>query len=341
MPGVQISRASSDVVAAIDVDALACRTYSSNHASTRVFVEDITTFNPRRMLKEVPYSKNVDLMVVCAPCQPFSNQNRHKGNDERANLILQAARFAKVLKPSGILFENVPGIGSAGVLESLRMALEKVGYHVGRPLRVNAADLGVPQRRIRCVMFAARSAAAVRRFEEADFALGSKTVADAIGQLRPLASGEHDPVDPLHRARTHSAVALRRLSAIPRNGGSRDALPEELQLACHKDRRGYPDVYGRMGWDDVAPTLTTGCTDITRGRFAHPEQDRAITLREAALLQSFPPDYVFHGNGSQIATQIGNAVPVAMVRAMVPTIVGALTMKTPSRQRRSEMESRP
>lgn len=331
-----------DVVAAVDMDELACLTYSANHPGTRVFSEDITALDPRRLVKEVPLARKADLMVVCAPCQPFSNQNQHKANDGRADLILQAARFAKVLRPRGILFENVPGIvGNAGVFDRLKEALEAVGYHVGEPMRINAADLGVPQRRVRCVMFAARSQAAVKRFESGDFKRGRQTVMDAIGKLRPLASGERDPLDPLHRARTHSALALRRLQAVPRNGGSRDAMPEELQLACHKDCRGYPDVYGRMGWDDVAPTLTTGCTDVTRGRFAHPDQDRAITLREASLLQSFPPGYVFHGNASQIATQIGNAVPVAMVEAMVPVIVAALSSKVrrPARTARG-METR-
>ena len=103
---------------------------------------------------------------------------------------------------------------------------------------------------------------------------------------------------------------------IPKDGGSRFSLPPELELKCHKNKKGYPDVYGRMKWDDVAPTLTTGCTDITRGRFAHPRDDRAITLREAALLQTFPVNYKFAGNSSQIAAQIGNAVPVKMVEAI-------------------------
>ncbi|MEH3064686.1 MAG: DNA cytosine methyltransferase [Methylobacterium radiotolerans] len=101
-------------------------------------------------------------------------------------------------------------------------------------------------------------------------------------------------------------------------------MPSELRLKCHASTHGFPDVYGRMKWDDVAPTLTTGCTDVTRGRFAHPDQDRAITLREAALLQTFPRKYIFHGPYNRVTTQIGNAVPVAMVSAMVPALVEAL-----------------
>lgn len=316
-----------DVVAAVDNNLLACRTYAANHPEVRLFERDIRKLRPREILEAVPSAARADLMVVCAPCQPFSNQNRKKADDPRASLVLEAARFARVLKPKGILFENVPGIASVGgVYEDLTRALRRVGYVVGSPRRINAADMGVPQRRIRCVMFAARSAEAVALFDAADFPMERKTIASAIRDLPPLESGQSDPDDRLHAARHHSPVALARLRAIPRDGGSRAALPPELRLKCHENTRGFPDVYGRMAWNDVAPTLTTGCTDVTRGRFAHPDQDRAITLREAALLQTFPPGYEFHGPFKDVATQIGNAVPVAMVRAMVPAIASALSL---------------
>jgi DNA (cytosine-5)-methyltransferase 1 len=146
------------------------------------------------------------------------------------------------------------------------------------------------------------------------------TVEQAIGKLCPLKSGEKDPNDPLHYASKHLPLALERLKHIPKNGGSRFSLPAELELNCHKNHDGHGDVYGRMCWQDVAPTLTTGCTDVTRGRFAHPRDDRAITLREAAILQSFPRNYKFRGNKSQITAQIGNAVPVELVKALAPTL---------------------
>ena len=313
---------SFDVVAAVDCDDLACRTYAANHPGVRLFERDIRELDPREIIDATAGAAEPDLLVVCAPCQPFSNQNRHKGDDPRATLVLQAARYAAVLRPKGILFENVPGI--TGVYEELSRALADIGYRVGLPRKVNAADLGVPQRRLRCVMFAARTAEAVERFATAELSAPRKTVGDVLRGLMPLQSGQVDPGDPLHSARKHAPIALSRLRSIPVDGGSRSALPPELRMRCHEAKRGYPDVYGRMAWDDVAPTLTTGCTDVTRGRFAHPEQDRAITLREAALLQTFPPGYVFHGPRKRVATQIGNAVPVAMVGAMVPAIVHAL-----------------
>jgi DNA (cytosine-5)-methyltransferase 1 len=165
-------------------------------------------------------------------------------------------------------------------------------------------------------MIASRSQAALELFVCAKFKKKSSTVRKAIGDLPKLANGACDPRDPLHHARTHCDLALLRLANIPKNGGSRFALPPELVLKCHRGSKAFPDVYGRMHWDEVAPTLTTGCDDVTRGRFAHPEQDRAITLREAALLQSFPLRYQFCGNRRDIARQIGNAVPVRMFEGL-------------------------
>ena len=142
-----------------------------------------------------------------------------------------------------------------------------------------------------------------------------RTVRDAIAGLPELAASECDPTDPLHAARSHQPIALERLRAIPKDGGSRSSLPKSLALRCHNQPNSFPDVYGRMAWDDVAPTLTTGCTDITRGRFAHPDQDRAITPREAALIQTFPRRYWFAGSSGVVARQIGNAVPCALMHA--------------------------
>lgn len=137
--------------------------------------------------------------------------------------------------------------------------------------------------------------------------------------LETLSSGENSHLDPYHFARKHTQIALKRMQYIPQNGGDRFSLPPELILPCHKGKKGYPDVYGRMYWDDVAPTLTTGCTDVTRGRFMHPADNRAITLREAARLQTFPDSFIFAGNSGSIAQQIGNAVPVQLAYVMGKT----------------------
>ena len=294
-----------------------------NHPTVDLIESDIRLTEPATIIERFPEAFGVDLLVLCAPCQPFSRQNRKRAVDNRAELLLQAPRFAEALRPGCLLIENVPGLATLSnghILEKLKAQLIDAGYLLSNPRRIDAAHLGVPQRRVRCVMLACQSETALRIFEEFELPMTRRTVRDFIGDLPELKAGECSASDALHRARAHQKIALERLYAIPKNGGSRSALPAHLRLKCHRDDLSYSDVYGRMHWDDVAPTLTTGCDDITRGRFGHPEQDRAITLREAALLQTFPMSYRFAGNKSEIARQIGNAVPVVMVEALVPVI---------------------
>lgn len=308
------------VVAAVDNDPIACGTYRLNHPNTPVFEDDIEDVDPNTIRSEYLGGRDVDLLIVCAPCQPFSSQNRKRAPDTRSRLILQAGRFARVLRPKLIFFENVPGLASAStLLDELRESLGP-DYSLGAPHRVDAADYGVPQRRIRCIMMASRMGPPPAPPPALTPKGKRATVKGAIGHLARLGSGESDSADTLHRARSHQPIALQRLRAVPKDGGSRSSLPVELQLACHQAVAvtKFSDVYGRMSWSDTAPTLTTGCTDITRGRFAHPHDDRAITLREAALLQTFAPNYQFMGSASDIATQIGNAVPTKLIEAFVP-----------------------
>lgn len=322
-----LKRHSFRVVAAVDADPVACRTYRLNHPRTRMIEDDIRRVDPAAIRERDLGGEYLDLLAVCAPCQPFSSQNRKRSDDDRARLILQAGRFAEVLKPRLIFFENVPGLAAqASLLAELREALGPQ-YMLDEPQRIDAADYGVPQRRVRCIMLAARGGPPPELPQPSTPKGRRISVRQAIGHLRSLRAGEMDPDDVLHTARCHQEIALRRLGAIPKNGGSRSSLPLDLQLACHVSagKRKFPDVYGRMSWDDVAPTLTTGCTDITRGRFAHPEDDRAITPREASLLQTFPPDYWFSGTMSDVQTQIGNAVPVGLIEALAPTFRLALS----------------
>ncbi|MBI2354206.1 MAG: DNA cytosine methyltransferase [Deltaproteobacteria bacterium] len=310
------------VLAAIDNDPIACETYRLNHPEVHLFPSDIRTLNPATLRKDIGFTGRLDLLVVCAPCQPFSSQNRKRSTgDHRADLVLESLKFIKEFEPEVVFFENVPGIAIFGPLHSLRHKLAELGYALAEPMTLNAADCEVPQRRERCIMVAARNRECITTFYESINSRPTVTVRQAIGGLRQLCSGERDPDDPLHFARNHQPIVLQRLQHIPKDGGSRLSLPPELELECHKGRKNdFPDVYGRMRWDDVAPTLTTGCTDVTKGRFAHPRDNRAITLREAALLQSFPLQYRFFGNSGQIARQIGNAVPVNMIRTLAPSL---------------------
>lgn len=309
------------VVAAVDNDPVACETYRLNHPRTHMIESDIRKVNPKDIRRYDLAGKDLDLLVVCAPCQPFSSQNRNKTTDQRSRLILQAGKFAKILRPRLIFFENVPGLASHKKL--LRALKRELGekYRLSSAEKIDAADFGVPQRRVRCIMFATRSSR-LPILPTPTTPTGNRiTVRDTISHLKSLKSGEIDVHDTLHAARRHQKIALRRLVKVPKNGGSRTSLPPHLKLACHVNVRSgsFSDVYGRMSWDLVAPTLTTGCTDITRGRFAHPQDNRAITPREAALLQTFPANYKFAGNSGEVQIQIGNAVPVRLIEALTFT----------------------
>ncbi len=315
------------VVAAVDNDPLAGKTYRLNNKNAQLYSDDIQQVDPAEIRTHQLDGEDLDLLIVCSPCQPFSNHNRNRGNDARVELILQASRFAEVLKPKIIFFENVPGIARqelSDVLDRLRTELKKIGYALGPSSMIDLADFGVPQRRLRCVLFATHQDYQIELPSPTTPKGRRNSVKQAIGDLASLRSGEKDEDDALHFARNHQPIALKRMTHIRKNGGDRFSLPPELELKCHKGKKGFPDVYGRMHWSQVAPTLTTGCTDVTRGRFMHPRDNRAISLREAARLQTFPDDYQFAGNSGQIATQIGNAVPPAFIEALAPSLRKAM-----------------
>lgn len=322
-----LTQAGFQVVGAVDYDAGACRTYRANHPSVRLIEDDIRKVDPDVFSDLIP--GKLDLLVVCAPCQPFSSQNRYKNFlDSRNTLVEESKKFVKRYTPSLVFLENVPGLASTKVLSEFTTWLRsEAGYDVSESMRVDAADLGVPQRRMRMILIAAKKVSLAKAIDIPR--VRGKTVGQIIMDLPiPPVGRTTAKDDPLHYARAHSILNIERLKHIPIDGGSRDSLPYHLQLICHRDKRktSFSDTYGRMKLGEVAPTLTTGCTDITRGRFAHPIQNRAITLREAARLQTFPDEYIFHGNASQVAMQIGNAVPPGMMEAIARSLKAALEM---------------
>jgi len=317
-----LKAAGFSVTFGIDNDAAAVATYKVNHPQTSLFCEDIKQVSLENAATTLRGGARLSVLAVCAPCQPFSSQNRKRGAfDERASLVLEAVRFAQYFRPETIWVENVPGIARSSEKDQLRGALASLGYKFGQPLRIEASALGVPQRRVRSIFVATLSGDVLDRVEKFRTEFSGdlpSTVRQAFRGLQRLGPGEYAENDPLHFARRHAELTVARLRAIPIDGGSRSALPKELQLSCHASlgNNSFPDVYGRMAWDAPSPTLTTGCTDVTRGRFAHPEEDRAISLREAARLQSFPDSYSFVGRPTEIARLIGNAVPYEMARRM-------------------------
>ncbi len=229
--------------------------------------------------------------------------------DKRNNLVFEFLRFIEEFQPKAIMMENVPALADDRRMKKFRAGLAELGYESNCDV-LNAADYDVPQRRRRMILLAGKKgpiiyAPAVPRIA---------TVRKAIGSL-PKPGKSKDPLHDLPEQRTEKIMDL--IRHIPKDGGGRRQMGPEWQLECHKNYpSGFKDVYGRMWWDEVSPTITGGCTNPSKGRFLHPEQNRAITLREAALLQSFPPDYYFSLNeGKQGASlMIGNALPPNFIK---------------------------
>lgn len=250
------------------------------------------------------------LLVGCAPCQGFAAHRKSiEGHDPRRNLFEAFCRIAAKVQPDAILMENVPDLFSRDHwphFEAGRVILENAGYQVRSGI-YNFAGFGLPQERFRAVVMAFRS-----DFQMPNAPLTSdhyRTVRDAIGHLRPIESGQADPNDPMHVASKHRESTLATIRSVPKNGGNR---PQGVGPACLDRTRaahgGYTDVYGRLAWDRPSVTVTARCRTPSCGRFTHPDQDRGLTTREAALLQGFPPDYVFEGPFDDGFKQVGNAV---------------------------------
>jgi DNA (cytosine-5)-methyltransferase 1 len=318
------------VLAAVESNSTAAATYRLNHPEVALYDKDIREVTPDEMLTRCGLQPGeLTVLSVCAPCQPFSRQNRSKKDENRTRLVLEMLRFTEALKPKFAFMENVPGLAKGknkNIFDELIGGLTKLGYVVSQPRVVDAANYGVPQFRKRLILLASREKMCLAIPDithvspgEAEKAEKAKwqTVGEAFEGLCKLDAGQQSQSDTLHKARSHTALNLERIKHIPHNGGSRRSLPLYLRLKCHQNGEdiGYNDVYGRLDSRKPSNTLTTGCTNFTKGRFAHPTEDRAITPREAARLQTFPDTYRFDGSHEQIARQIGNAVPVGLAEA--------------------------
>lgn len=313
------------VLAGIDNNILCEETYNKNNFPAVFINADMTKFTPEILLNIIPELQTVpseDLLLAgCAPCQPFSQANKSEEYSPDATLLSQFGRFVEFFLPGQVVVENVPGIARVkgnSTFKRFLSLLRKYDYKVVfKP--INAKYYGVPQNRVRLLVLAARNVANVSFPKQTHFSnpTGNQkrlvTVRDTIAKYPPLSAGERDNTIPNHSAAKLESINLKRLQNTPHDGGSRTSWNADLTLKCHSDgHKGHTDVYGRMFWDRPAPTLTCKCQSISNGRYAHPEQDRAISLREAAAIQSFPDDYIFYGSNTSIAAQIGNAVPVLL-----------------------------
>lgn len=349
------------VKAAVEIENAAVNTYLSYPPLARVNVlcgregGDICALSGEDILKAAAIDRDdIYLLAGCPPCQNFSRKNPNnlkKPVKERKKLLFEFLRIIEEITPPFILMENVPGIQAPAnkrILNGFLSRLRKKYFLVYGIL--NAADYGVPQTRERFVLHAVRKDI-YHELKKDGFSfelplathsrMGTnglapwKTVRDAIGDLPPINAGE-TYVDPKKRVYNHKCAGLsemniKRIREIRAHGGSRTGLPDDLVLKCHKKKdaegkafSGHGDVYGIMAADRPSPTMTGGCLFYSKGRYGHYEQDRAISIREAARLQTFPDDFIFGESLSDAALQIGNAVPVELVKASATSLKRAM-----------------
>ena len=311
------------VILGIDSDSNCRITYESNNSPAKFLCSDIRDLDPEdisKYIKDIP--RNQIIFAGCAPCQPFTKQRSKTKYPEQRTLLSEFARFVKAFKPGHVFVENVPGIRKAVEKESpyreFIELLDDLKYNFLDGV-VDAKNYSVPQTRRRLILLASR----FRKMEMPQPTHGSgllpyPTVREAIAGYAPIKAGETHPKIPNHRASDLSPINLKRITNTSPNGGDRRDWPPDLRLECHKNGyNGHTDVYGRMWWDKPAPALTSRCNSLSNGRYGHPKQNRAISLREAAKLQSFDDSYIFHASSiNHMALQIGNAVPVKLAEAV-------------------------
>jgi len=316
-----------DVVLGIDSDPSCQYPYEHNNdvPFLHAKVEELTESDKAGLF---PAGTNHKVLIGCAPCQPFSNYMTGKSSRaENWQLVNDFAALIEELEPEIVSMENVPslqGFDGRRIFKSFVAKLNALKYFVWSR-NVFCPDYGIPQHRSRLVLLASKLAP-IELLPPTHSQDSYVSVRDAIGMLEPLVAGESSDADPLHRVRDLSELNLERIRQS-KPGGSWQDWDESLIAACHRRDSGqtYRSVYGRMRWEEPSPTITTQCYAYGSGRFGHPEQDRAISLREAALLQTFPETYQFTRPNEQITfngvgRHIGNAVPVKLARVIAKSI---------------------
>lgn len=295
------------VVVGVEKDHNAARTYVMNHPTTALFEKDVRDVSVAEVLRLLG-NRKIHLLAGCPPCQGFSmlrRLNRKKVTRDHRNMLLwEFFRFVKGLRPYTLFMENVPGLLHYSPFDDFIVQLEKMGYFIEFDV-LDLSMYGVPQKRKRLVLLASM-------LGKLSLPVGEKkvvTVRDIIGKL----GSPEKTLDSAHRQVANHTTRIREIiSKIPKDGGSRKDLPKRLLLECHlKENIGFSDVYGRLKWDSLSSTITGGCLNPSKGRFLHPSEDRVITPREAALLQTFPKRYLFPPDVSKTAlgTLIGDALP--------------------------------
>lgn len=327
-----LSQAGVEVLAGID-NSKDCRdTYQRNIPGSRYIRHNIVSLSAPELGRRLGIAPDDPDLIFCgcSPCQFWSKIRTDKSNSEKtAFLLKQFQRFIRHFRPGFVVVENVPGLAKTKdhtILADFIQFLEKLNYRYTDGI-INAAHYGVPQNRMRYLLIASR-VTEVHPLPKVD-AAEHLTVADFIGQkhgFAPIGAGTRDRSDFNHTTMSLSEKNLERIAMTPHSGGTRTAWAgrSDLQIpAYRKSDNIFRDVYGRMAWDKPAPTITTKFLSLSNGRFGHPEENRAISVREGAALQTFPMDYVFRGeNLAALGRQIGNAVPPALARCIGEHLLG-------------------
>lgn len=326
-------KAGMSVAFALDIDPDAKTTFCKNFPDAHFCDKSITKLTDADLQPALDACKgSLKLFCGCAPCQPFTKQNTESPKrDARKSLLTHFGKVIERYRPDFVFVENVPGLQKLpkrknGPFPAFKGLLESLEYNLDFGV-VAAQDYGTPQMRRRFVLLASKHGKI--RIPDCTHGKGRansyRTVRDAIADLPVISAGEActTPNVRNHRAAELSSLNMKRIKASPHDGGSRSSWPKILWPECYtrnneegETHSGHTDCYGRLWWDKPATGLTTRCISYSNGRFGHPEQDRAISIREAARLQGFDDNFVFFGNLNSMAKQIGNAVPVDLAYAM-------------------------
>lgn len=322
------------VSAGYDIDEMCRFPYEYNNPGAKFHRQSVTSLSASKLSRHYPKG-HARILVGCAPCQTFSKytQGLENDTDPKWTLLRDFGRLVRGLKPDIVSMENVAELQRYEIFHDFMSILDDEGFHYTKDPKkwvVQCQDYGVPQHRRRLVILASRFGP-IELIPPTHRPSEHRTVADALRKLPPLRAGEEWPTDPLHRSSTLSIRNLRRIRTSKPGGTWRD-WPRELRAECHKEESGqhYSSVYGRMEWDKPSPTITTQFFGFGNGRFGHPEQDRGLSLREGAILQSFPKGYQFvepmaDYHFKKIGRLIGNAVPVRLGVVIGKTIARHLS----------------
>lgn len=316
------------IAAGIDLDPSCAYPYERN-LKAKFIRKDISEVGGDELMR-LWHAGSVRLLAGCAPCQPFSSHRRgaDTSKEDNWNLLDHFARLIRETSPELVTMENVNGLGKTQVFKRFVELLRTLGYAVDHG-SVYGPSFGLPQERRRLVLVASRIGAV--QVPKGHLAKEKfKSVRTAIGGLPALKDGDGDPRDPMHTARSLSPTNLKRMKAST-PGGSWADWPKELRSKCHTKASGssFKSFYGRMLWDEPSPTITTQAFNFGTGRFGHPEQNRSLTLREAAILQGFPRRYQFVPKNVRPSMQtvgrlIGNAVPPPFGKAVAKAFISSL-----------------